>query len=181
MSADDTATPPGQTLAQHFAYFTECAWATVEDLELVKSTPKHRLERARSIARGMTQTCLTHKIPPSSGRIGERHDCTRLAAALEEMAAPGDMDPVTLKSKLSEACAAFVKVALHIRDFDGKVRRHVDRITRLCNDGTVCVKDGFVGAIWLHYDPELVKVGRPSCYDDNYPTIVRVVSLSDQS
>jgi hypothetical protein len=45
------------TIECAFAYYTECALATVEGLEMRKRTPKHELARARSIADGMVAQC----------------------------------------------------------------------------------------------------------------------------
>ncbi len=50
------------TLEDHFLYFLDCQLATVVDLEMLKSTPKSRLERHRSIARKMIDAGRAHKV-----------------------------------------------------------------------------------------------------------------------
>lgn len=50
-------------LEEHFVYFLDCQLATVEDLEMLKNPPKHRLERHRGIARKMIATARAYELP----------------------------------------------------------------------------------------------------------------------
>lgn len=51
------------TPEDHLLYFLDCQLATVEELELLKSPPKGRLDRHRGIARKMIQAARSHKLP----------------------------------------------------------------------------------------------------------------------
>lgn len=87
MMTTDRSRPPGATLEEHFAYFTECALATAEEMENLKGSAKYRVERARSIAAGMVDTCVRFQIDPLTARDGLiRRNCPRLRDAMLERA-----------------------------------------------------------------------------------------------
>ena len=66
--------PAQNELEAQFAYFTECALATVEDLESLKGCAKSRVDRARSIAAKMVGDCAKFGISPgrSNPRLSDK-------------------------------------------------------------------------------------------------------------
>jgi hypothetical protein len=50
------------SLEDAFAYYTECALATAEGLEMRKSAAKHEKRRARGIANNMVAACARHGV-----------------------------------------------------------------------------------------------------------------------
>lgn len=76
------------TLEEAFAYYTECALATAEGLEMKKSTPKHEKRRARGIADNMVHACVLHRVPLP----GHWDRLPRLMKAMQELAAPHDAE-----------------------------------------------------------------------------------------
>lgn len=68
-------------LEEQFAYFTECALATVETFDDRPRFPKYERDRFRSLAANMVQTCKDQKIAPKAGG----RPCSRLAEKLEEL------------------------------------------------------------------------------------------------
>ena len=53
------------TTDEAFAYYTECALATVEALSMKRSTPKWEIDRAQVIAKGMVDHCKRVGFKPS--------------------------------------------------------------------------------------------------------------------
>lgn len=63
--------PIFNTPSEALAHYAECALATAEGLDLVKSSSASTRRRAWSIANGMVAECIRHKVPlpePFSGR-----------------------------------------------------------------------------------------------------------------
>jgi hypothetical protein len=50
------------TLEEAFAFYTECALATAEGLEMRKTAAKHEKQRARGIADNMVDVCRRHGV-----------------------------------------------------------------------------------------------------------------------
>jgi len=93
---DLTLTDKGQKVAKHgrwvtcntmdrlqerFLYFTECALATVEELEMLSRPPKGRLRRHKGIADKMLLACQTQSLTTEDAR---RYKCGRVEEALQE-------------------------------------------------------------------------------------------------
>jgi hypothetical protein len=67
-----------------FAYYTECALATVEGLEMRARTPKHELKRAKSIADGMVEQCrVTLRTMNEHERLRALERLSRLTRLME--------------------------------------------------------------------------------------------------
>lgn len=73
------------TLEEAFAYYTECALATAESLEMKKSAPKHEKRRARGIANNMVRACVIHRVP----KPGRWDRLPRLMKAMQAVIAAG--------------------------------------------------------------------------------------------
>lgn len=71
-------TPRFTGLAPAFAYYTECALATAEHLDLLKSASNSGRQRAWSIANGMVATCLAHGVTKA-----DAPRCPRLQKLME--------------------------------------------------------------------------------------------------
>lgn len=56
-------TPIFNTIEAAFAYYTECALATAEGLDMRKSSSASDKRRAWSIAKGMVAACARHGVP----------------------------------------------------------------------------------------------------------------------
>jgi len=67
-------------MAAHFAYYTECQLATLEHLEMVKSTPKSRLKRHQSICEGMVNIVRNYNLKDLGPQVLK--NCPRLVARL---------------------------------------------------------------------------------------------------
>lgn len=58
----DDRTPIFNTADQALAYYTECALATAERLDMIKSSSQSEKRRAWNIANGMVRECIRHKV-----------------------------------------------------------------------------------------------------------------------
>ncbi len=56
--------PIFNTIEDALAYYTECALATAEGLDMRKSSSASEKRRAWSIANGMVAACRRHEVPP---------------------------------------------------------------------------------------------------------------------
>ena len=77
-------------LQERFMYFTECALASVEELEGLSRPPKSRLRRHRGIADKMLFELKLMKLTADDAK---RHKCPRVMEALQEKTKES-IDPV---------------------------------------------------------------------------------------
>jgi len=68
-------------LAAQFCYYTECQMATLEQMQMVASTPKSRLKRQTAIVFDMVNICANYNLQALGPQVTRR--CPSLCAELK--------------------------------------------------------------------------------------------------